>query len=181
MAGLSYSAFGREVGLSQPRISQLVKAGTIPVNADGKIDLDVGLAALRRNTTSSAGRSTGPASSLPAAPASSDAPIGETGGGSYNDARRRDAMAVAALRELDLAQRTGQLVERVPVARACEDAGLTLGKELEAATNRLAPAVFGAESVAKARELIAAELTRVREVIADTLEAIATSRNATRQ
>lgn len=178
MPGVSFSAFARELGVSQPYVSKLVKQGKIPVNAEGKIDPELAKAALRRNTTSDVGGPTQPAGP---APRSDDAAIGETGGSSYNDARRRDAMAVASLRELELAQRTGQLVERVPVAKACEDAGIALGKEFDAAANRLAPAVFGADSVAKARELITAELTRVREIIADTLEAIAASRGATRQ
>jgi len=178
MSGLSFSAFARKIGVSQPYISKLVKQGRLPLTADGKIDLELGKAALARNTLRDMTPSSDPAA--PPAPAP-EAPVGETGGGSYNDAKRRDAMAVASLRELELAQRTGQLVERVPVAKACEDIGIALGKELDAAANRLAPAVFGAESVAKARDLIIAEHNQVREILADMLEAIAAARGATRQ
>lgn len=174
---LSFSAFAREIGVSQPYVSKLVKQGRIPVTADGKIDPELGRAALRRNTVREVDVPPPPKVGLP----TGDAPGGETGGSSYNDAKRRDAMAVAALRELELAQRMGQLIERAPATKAGEDAGIALGKECEAAANRLAPAVFGAESVAKAREMIVAELNRMREVFTDTLEALAAARGATRQ
>lgn len=176
MSGLSQSAFARAIGVSQPYISKMVAQGKIPLTADGKIDLELGKAALRKNTTT---RGDPPA--VPQVGGSAELPLGETGGSSYNDARRRQAMADAALRELELEQKRGELVGRAPVVKAGEDAGQALAKELEAATNRLAPAVYGAESLAKARELIAAEHNRVREVFADYLEALAGARGATKQ
>lgn len=191
MAGLSHRAYAEQVGLSQPYISRLVKQGRIPVDENGRIDPVVADAALLRNAdpgkdgvraanAARRGEQSGIATKPPAR--EPEEPIGETGGGSYSDARRRDAMAVAAMRELDLAQRTGELIERAAYAKGNEDCGATLSREIENAINRLAPMVFGAPSVAKVRELLTVELNRARDAAADTLEVLAADpREGTRQ
>jgi hypothetical protein len=180
---MTQTEYAKHRGVSQPYINRLVKQGKIPL-ADGKIDPETADAALDAAADPSKGgvrasnaerRQTRP--DAPAAPPEPGAPIGQ-----FNRAKTVDATFVAKLRELEYKKQIGALIEREPYAKANEDAGAMLRKELDAMQHRLAPLVAGESSIQRCRELIAVEVDRACAMIADTLEALAADpRSGTRQ
>ena len=105
---LGKSAFGREVGVSPGRVTQMISAG-LPVEADGKIDVERGRAWMRMNIDPrrSGGRTARavPATSAPAVPSERDR------------LAREQADAVA----LKNARLRGELVPAAEVEKAWSD------------------------------------------------------------
>ena len=163
----------------------MVKLGKIPKRRDGSIDPDEADAALAAMADpGKAGVVAYQAAKKqgdkyqPAAPEHGPVDGAET----FSDSKRRDAKAAADLREMERDRIKGDLIERRAYAKGCEDAAIALGKELDNMIHRLAPQVFGAASITVCRDLIAAEVFRARDALADTLEALAADpRNGTRQ
>lgn len=188
-AGLiSMSEYARQRGVSPQYISQVVKRGTFKLKK-GKVDPAIADAALGAMAdpgkaavvASHAARRAGPPDA-PAVPPPAASPEGIAPVGQFNRAKTVDATFVAKLRELEYKKQIGELIERGPYAKACEEASAALWKELDAMQHRLAPLVFGAESIQRCRELIAAEVTRSAQQLADTLDALAADpRAGTRQ
>ena len=182
---MNQSEYAIHRGVSAPYISRLVKLGKIPKQRDGSIDpvaADAALAALA--DPGKAGVVAYHAAKKRAEEYPSDAPDPDPAeeGETYSDSRRRDATAAADLREMERDRIKGELIDRRAYAKGCEDAGSTLGKELDGLIHRLAPLVAGESSITRCRELIAAEVFRARTAIADTLDALAADpQHGTRQ
>lgn len=186
MAGLNQKEYAAHRGVSAPYINKLVKQGAIPIGADGKIDPNAADRALAAQSdpgkagvvaSNASRRGTAAPSAPPATPPTKELPAGDalTPVGPFHRAKTVDAEYAAKLRELDYRQRIGSLIDRDAYAKGCEDAAVALGKELDNMIHRLA-------NITGQRELIAAEVFRARDAMADTLEALAADpRNGTRQ
>jgi len=184
---MSFSAYARHRGCSPAYITQLKKQGKIPVK-NGKIDpvaADAALGAcadpvkvaiLAANAERKAA-AVAPAAAAPGVDPTAGQPIGL-----FNRAKTTDAEFVAKLRQVEYEERIGSLIAREAYAKGCEDAAVAARKAFEALQHRLAPVVAGETSVVRCRELIAAEVDRVCDAIADTLEALAAPpKSGTRQ
>lgn len=182
MAGLNQKEYAAHRGVSAPYINKLVKQGAIPIGKDGKIDpgaADRALAAqsdpgkagvVASNAARRRAELTKPPVEMEFTHSDLPTPVGP-----FHRAKTVDAEYAAKLRELDYRARIGSLIEREAYAKGCEDAAVALGKELENMVHRLA-------NITGQRELIAAEVFRARDAMADTLEALAADpRNGTRQ
>ncbi len=97
---ISIRGFAREIGKSHVWVQKLIKAGVIPRNADGTIPLQQGLTAYRNHTGSSV---------------DSDADESVNVGMSYNKAKAAKETFTAQLRQLELKQKRGELVEKKEV------------------------------------------------------------------
>jgi len=98
-----------------------------------------------------------PAPPPPAAPPAEDAAADDTeapGAESYNEARRRLAIADANKRELEVAERKGALVSRESVIRALVAAGTSLKDRLSGLGARLAAGLAAETDPRKTKETI---------------------------
>ena len=170
---MNQTEYAAHRGVSRPYICRLIKLGKIPRAADGSIDADEADAALAAIADpGKAGVIAHHAAKRGAA--TPDAPAtGSDDAETFSDSKRRDAKAAADLREMERDRIMGDLIERRPYQKAAEDAFIALGKELDNMVHRLAPLVFGAGSITACRDLIAAEVVRARDALADTMEALA--------
>lgn len=173
---MNQSEYALHRGVSAPYISRLVKLGKIPKQRDGSIDPDEADAAMAAMADpGKAGVVAYQAAKKRAGVLAADLPEADPAGEteSFSDSKRRDAKAAADLREMERDRIKGDLIERRPYQKAAEDAFIALGKEFDNMIHRLAPLVFGAGSITACRELIAAEVFRARDALADTMEALA--------
>ena len=173
---MNQTEYAAHRGVSRPYISRLVKLGKIPRDADGSIDADeadAALAAIADPGKAGVIAHHAAKRGRPAAPSGEPGPADLSDGETFSDSKRRDAKAAADLREMERDRIKGDLIERRPYQKAAEDAFIALGKEFDNMIHRLAPLVFGAGSITACRELIAAEVFRARDALADTMEALA--------
>ena len=113
-------------------------------------------ARILQDGTVSAHHST-PAPPSPAAPPAEDTPTDEAeapGAESYNEARRRLAIADANKRELEVHERKGALVSRESVIRALVAAGTSLKDRLSGLGARLAAGLAAESDPRKTKETI---------------------------
>jgi len=80
--------------------------------------------------------------------------VGDTSTLDYDEARRREMAAKAAMLELDLAQRRGQLIEIEHIAIVVGEEYSNVRARILALPTRLAPQVMGLTSLPALRELI---------------------------
>lgn len=185
---MNQKEYAAHLGVAPSRITALVQQGRIPKERDGSIDpakADAALgksldrakqAALRGALATPSGEAGGRTAETP--PQASDgAPVGQ-----FNRAKTVDATFVAKLRELEYRERIGGLIERDAYAKGCQDAAAAMAAELDNLVHRLAPVVAGESSISKCREIIAEEVFRARDTMANQLEALAADpRDGTRQ
>lgn len=128
-AGESQRAFARRIGLSQPRVNQLIKEG-LPVLANGRVDTEAAILWLERNLDrersarareGSAGAVTGaggsrpvkPAAVSPAAPSAMMQPTSTAPAGApMAEVRRQHEIVKVARARLRLETEKGRLVSR---------------------------------------------------------------------
>lgn len=125
-AGESQRAFARRIGLSQPRVNQLIKEG-LPVLANGRVDTEAAILWLEQNLDrersarareGSAGAVTGAAGSRPPKPAAVPPPAsslpaaGAAGGAPMAEVRRQHEIVKVARARLRLETEKGRLVSR---------------------------------------------------------------------
>jgi phage terminase Nu1 subunit (DNA packaging protein) len=89
--------------------------------------------------------------------------VGDTQSLDYEEARRREMAAKAALLELDLAQRRGQLVEVEHIADLVGEEYANVRARILGLPTRLAPQVAGVSSLPELRAIIEAGITEVLE------------------
>jgi terminase small subunit / prophage DNA-packing protein len=89
--------------------------------------------------------------------------VGDTQNLDYEEARRREMAAKAAMLELDLAQRRGKLVEVELIADLVGEEYANVRARILGLPTRLAPQVIGITSLPELRALIEAGITEVLE------------------
>ena len=89
--------------------------------------------------------------------------VGDTSQLDYEEARRREMAAKAAMLELDLAQRRGQLVEVEYIADLVDEEYSNVRARILGLPTRLAPQVAGVSSLPELSEIIEAGITEVLE------------------
>lgn len=152
---LTVAAWAAELGISRQAAHKAVQRLAVPVT-DGLIDADLAHPAY-------AARTRRRVRSNPAGTA--QAPLGD--GMSYDEARRRLAVAEAARAELELQELAGDLVRRDAV-RAALSRRLTAAREV--ALNvpaRLAPLLVGVAGAAEAEALLTAEMNAFLATLAE--------------
>lgn len=89
--------------------------------------------------------------------------VGDTSQLDYEEARRREMAAKAAMLELDLAHRRGQLVEIEYIADLVGEEYANVRARILGLPTRLAPQVAGVSALPELREIIEAGITEVLE------------------
>ena len=90
---------------------------------------------------------------------------------SANEARRRKEVALARLREIEVAEREGKLIAADAVADRWRAIAGKLGAALDRIPSRCAHAVHAAKDQREAEKLLAAEVRTIRKELADELRA----------
>lgn len=103
--------------------------------------------------------------------------VGDTSALDYDEARRREMAAKAAMLELDLAARRGQLVEVEHIADLVGEEYSNVRARILGLPTRLAPQVLGLETLPEIRELIEQGIAEVLEEL--TADGIYSSQSAT--
>jgi hypothetical protein len=119
---LSHTAFAKQAKVSRQYIDRLCSSGTLPQNEDGTIPRAEGLKAFKELRQPTGSKSEGM---------------------SFNDARARREAATAALKELELQQRRGELI---PVSEVRADAAACAANIRDRFFNmppRIAPLLVG--------------------------------------
>jgi len=164
---LTFGAYARHRGISQPRVSQLVAAGKIPVvwlvpgdAKSSRIDRIEADAALERNQDPSS-PSTGHAPQAGAVVR----PAGAAEG--FAAARTRTELAREEEIVLRVRRAKNELVEKESVERAIFDANTAIAKTLDTMPDRVAGLVAAETDLRRVRAILLDEVNKVREQIAD--------------
>src|SRR5579862_1236132 len=112
---LTQAAFGKAVGLSQGRVSELVGEG-LPTNGAGRIDLDEGRAWIAANIDPDRRRGGGrePGTARPALVPAPDGGVHQTVAG----LRGAKLVRESKLLDIELRRKSGELVDRAEAERA---------------------------------------------------------------
>jgi phage terminase Nu1 subunit (DNA packaging protein) len=89
--------------------------------------------------------------------------VGDTSTLDYEEARRREMAAKAAMLELDLAQRRGQLIEVEHIADLVGEEYSNVRARILSLPTRLAPQIIGLNNLVEIRSVIEAGITEVLE------------------
>lgn len=173
MTLMSFSAYARHRGCSQPYISKMVKLGKIPV-VDGKIDPVAADAALAAHADPdmapvvAAHATRREAKAPPTLHVEPEPPMGE---GRYVEtamsrAKTKDAEYSAKQKQIDYERSVGKLVEMAEVDRAVGDIGPALN-QLDTLPDRITARLRAAPDDRTARQLLADELADFRQAVAD--------------
>lgn len=126
----------KKTGRSRALITRKAKQGKL-VERDGEIDVEASVQAIIDDVSSTS----------------------ET----YAEAQRRKEVALADLRELELAQKSGQLVEVNTAALFLANASKAVTNQLLALPDKLAPLLASITDIREARDLILKEIKQVLE------------------
>lgn len=178
MTLLSFTAYAKHRGVSQPYISQMVKRGKIPL-VDGKIDpvaadaaldahADVDMAPVAAYHAARRSSAKSPEAPAPSFDPADDPPIGE---GRYVEtalsrAKTKDAEYQAKQRQIDYERSVGKLVEMIEVARAIGAIAPALN-QLDTIPDRIIARLRAAPDDHTARLMLAEEIAAGRQAIAD--------------
>lgn len=170
MAGLmSFSAYARHRGVSQPYISQLVAKGVIPLSDGRKIDAAAADAAIdaMRDPAKQAVADRHAAARAPAAVAPpADPPLGGAPVGQFHKAKTATEVFRAKNAQLEYERAVGRLIETDAAVRAI---GANLGptvKLLESIPNRIASRLAAETDPRKVHALLSGEIDAVRAEVA---------------
>ena len=131
------------LGVARQSINELVKRGTIPVDANGLIDVELAKSALLERVHPGAktlASATPPAASS-APPADADDQQNDETGVSYHAAKTLREAAEAQIARLKLAEMRGEVVKKSEVDRAAFDAARHLRDGLTNCSRRLGATV----------------------------------------
>jgi len=128
--------FAKAEGVSKVMVGRWVKAG-LPVLTDGRIDVKAGRAWLQANILNRSEE-----------------------GESFSAAKARKESALASLRELELAERKGQLLDREEVKQAVEGLVIQARETLMGVPSQVQDRLTGMTSAPAIGELLEAEIRR---------------------
>lgn len=89
----------------------------------------------------------------------------QTSGESYAEAQRRKEVALADLRELELAQKSGQLVEVTTAALYLANATKAVQNQLLSIPDKTAPLLAAVTDVRECRDLVLKEIREALELL----------------
>jgi len=170
MSGLSRRAFAAEIGKSVGYVQKLVDTGRCVLTPDGKID---GQASLARIAETQGGRTDvadrwAAQRSQPAAPPAAPAPdidVGHTDGNSRAKAKALLMHYENSQIKLEMAMRRGLRIERAAVKREAAGLGAMLRAGIERVIDQTAPRLAAAGNELQRRQIIAAEIRRLKYLI----------------
>jgi hypothetical protein len=148
--GISIRSFARRIGLSHAYVHRLVRRGTLPTLANGKLDPAACERALARKRQGSGPRGA-PARLAPPVPSAAEEKI------PFSEAERRKVLAEARIRELKLAQLAGQLVAVADAQKAMEEFAAEARARLLVLPAKLAQRIGGPDR-GRIQELATAEI-----------------------
>lgn len=129
----------RILGVARQSINELVKRGTIPVDADGLIDVELAKAALLARVHP--GAKTVATATSPTTPPKADEEKTDDATPSYHVAKTLREAAEAQIARLKLAEMRGEVVKKTEVDRAAFDAARALRDGLTNCSRRLGATV----------------------------------------
>lgn len=146
---ISADALSRETGVSSSTIRKLVKSGLFSYGADGKLAREEALKHIKLKRPDIRRRQAGDGA----------------GRESYESARARRESASADIRELELAERRGELVRLADVESALGARVISARSVLLAAVERLAPRLAATSDQREVHRLLSAEVVAALEQI----------------
>lgn len=198
-AGLSFSAYAKRIGCSQPYISKCVKLGRIPADAvvDGKIDPVKADAALHKSPADPstikpkpaaknapkaiAARADSGRKAAGSARAGKVPPNPPNDGVSYVDARTAREITLGKQADLDYRKAIGELVQMVDVKRGIADNCGEIVKALRRIADQTAGQLAAESDPRAVHALLAAHIDIVCQQIADIAGALPDRLSATSQ
>ena len=170
MSGLSRRQFAAQIGKSVGYVQKLVDTGRCVLTPDGKID---GQASLARIAETQGGRTDvadrwAAQRSQPAAPPAAPAPdidVGHTDGNSRAKAKALLMHYENSQIKLEMAMRRGLRIERAAVKREAAGLGAMLRAGIERVIDQTAPRLAAAGNELQRRQIIAAEIRRLKYLI----------------
>jgi hypothetical protein len=154
-AFLSLAAFARLHGVSKPCVSGWIKRGYIVLTVDRKVDV---IASNKRLADRPDVHHGGPAKVRPGKPAAGAAEGGPADGWSMHEARRRELVAAAKLRELALAREAGSVTANAEVAEKVGNRFRVVRARMLAIAPKLAPRLAALNTPEACRALLDAEV-----------------------
>jgi len=142
---LPITAFAKEIGVSQQRISQLVKKGVIPINKNKLIDVDQAKAILSDRKK-----------------IDDNIPWSKT----LADARIKTESIRAEMLELDYRKKRGELIEREKVMHMVTGIISISKTKLLSIPTKVAPLIVGSDSIKKIKNIIEKEIRFALEELA---------------
>ena len=152
---LSQAAYARHRGVSREAVNRAIREGRIPVGANGRINPAEADAAWERNTT--------PRPDAHPAPALAG---GDTEPMSLNEARTRHESAKAKLAELELGERSGQLIPVSEMRDVAFRASRAARDLLQSIPDRVAEVLLGQTDANEIRRLLHDEIGRAVDELA---------------
>lgn len=128
----------RKTGKSRALITRKLKQGKL-VEKNGEIDVAASVEAIMEDV--------------------------QTSGESYAEAQRRKEVALADLRELELAQKSGQLVEVTTAALYLANATKAVQNQLLSIPDKTAPLLAAVTDVRECRDLVLKEIREALELL----------------
>jgi len=170
MSGLSRRQFAAQIGKSVGYVQKLVDTGRCVLTPAGKID---GPASLARIAETQGGRTDvadrwAAQRSQPAAPPAAPAPdidVGHTDGNSRAKAKALLMHYENSQIKLEMAMRRGLRIERAAVKREAAGLGAMLRAGIERVIDQTAPRLAAAGNELQRRQIIAAEIRRLKYLI----------------
>lgn len=175
---VSRAAFARVMNVSRTAVTQWANADRIVIGPDGRVDLEASKAKLAAAANTQGGKRTRGVATVAAgtgqgAGGSGDGHQGPPAGGrTLTDARMAQVDARAALDELELRERRGELIERTRFEKAIADGLGPILSQLGTLSSRIAAKVAGETDVRKIQDIIDDEVDKMRQDTADTLRAV---------
>lgn len=186
---MTFTAYAKHRGVSQPYISQQVAAGVIPLVAGRKIDPDAADAALdalrdpsKAGVAARHAAARGAKNAPPEPPAPEvERPLGGAPTGQFHKAKTATEVFRAKTAQLEYERAIGRLIESDTAIRALNaNLGPTI-KLLESIPNRIASRLAAESDPRKVHALLASEIDAVRGEIARIAQQLAEQLGAAQQ
>jgi hypothetical protein len=177
--------FARRLGVNRSTVTRLDKAGRLVLAADGRVDVEPSLARLEATRGTrydvsdrhAAARGAEVASTPSAAdretPAADDTIDADLIGLRTRRAQMREREAIAAIKEREAMEQSGQLVRRAEVVKAATDAVAVLLNTAEALPDRATPLLLGCNDAARIRAVLRDEVEQLFQTASEQLVRIA--------
>ena len=189
---VNQAEFARNIGVSKPYITKLVKTGKLKLNENGKLNLEESKKILSssKNPSFDANRehaqkqkgvplkervekSTAeniPKQETPKTTNNDSEDLGNTVPNDmfkinilFNKARAAEKVALAKLRDIDLKLKQGELLEAETVKREAAEVGNLITQKLYNMVYKLAPLLVGVETQKQAKDILESEVEIVLE------------------
>jgi hypothetical protein len=164
---VSKSEWGRRVGLSPARVTELAKEPGFPVGRDGRVQAAAATAWYKSNVKGAAERSllSGEFPQMGSVKVEAPANAGGSGAESFGLARARKEAALADKQERENRRRAGELLERRDVTRLHGDMIITAKTNLRGIGAKIAPDLAAESDAAKCEQMVTREIDEALQEI----------------